>query len=153
MDRCPTRRFESCVQYRRLALVRGYMPNSQSLYSKTVIEHFKHPKNVGSIECADGIGQSSNDKTVFIELYIKVQDEIITDAKFKTFGCGAAIAASSMVTELVIGKSLTEALTITDNSIFEALDGLPPEKMHCSALAEKALKTAIADYRNKQDSA
>jgi nitrogen fixation NifU-like protein len=128
------------------------MARSQSLYSKKTIELFKHPKNVGSIEQADGIGQSSNDKTVFIELYIKVHDEIITDAKFKTFGCGAAIAASSMVTELVTGKSLTEALTITDNSIFEALDGLPQEKMHCSALAEQALKAAITDYRNKRDS-
>jgi len=128
------------------------MPNSQSLYSKKVIEHFRHPKNVGSIEYADGIGKSSNDKTVFIELYIKVQDEIITDAKFKTFGCGAAIAASSMVTELAIGKSLTESFKISDNTIFMALDGLPPEKIHCSMLAEKALKAAIMDYRNKQDS-
>ena len=128
------------------------MPRSQSLYSEKVIELFRHPKNVGSIEHADGIGQASNDKTVYIELYIKVQDAIITDAKFKTFGCGAAIAASSMVTELVTGKSLTEALTITDNTIFEALDGLPAEKIHCSALAEKALKAAITDYRNKQDS-
>ena len=126
------------------------MPRSQSLYSEKVIEHFRHPKNVGSIEHADGIGQSSNDKTVFIELFLRVEEETITDAKFKTFGCGAAIAASSMVTELVIGKSLTEALTITDNTIFEALDGLPAEKMHCSAIAEKALKAAIADYINKQ---
>ena len=89
------------------------MPYSQSLYSKKVIELFKHPKNVGSIENADGIGQASNEGTVFIELYIRVQNEIITDAKFKTFGCGAAIAASSMVTELIIGKSLTEALNIS----------------------------------------
>ena len=126
------------------------MPRSQSLYSEKVIEHFRHPKNVGSIEHADGIGQSSNDKTVFIELYLRVKEEMITDAKFKTFGCGAAIAASSVVTELVIGKSLTEALTITDNTIFDALGGLPVEKIHCSALAEKALKAAIANYRNKQ---
>jgi nitrogen fixation NifU-like protein len=126
-----------------------FMPYSQSLYSKKTIEHFRHPKNVGTIEHADGIGQASNGKTVFIELYIKVQDDIITDAKFKTFGCGAAIAASSMVTELVTGKSLTEASTITDDDIFEALDGLPPEKIHCSVLAEKALNTAIRDCRDK----
>ena len=126
------------------------MPHSQSLYSEKVIEYFRHPKNVGSIEYADGIGQSSNDKTVFIELYLKVKEEIITDAKFKTFGCGAAIAASSMVTELVSGKSVTEAFNISDTVIFEALDGLPPGKIHCSMLAEKALKAAIADYGNKQ---
>ena len=128
------------------------MPYSQSLYSKKVIEHFSHPRNVGSIEHADGVGLSSNEGTVFIELHIKVQDEIIIEAKLKTFGCGAAIAASSIITELAISKSLTEALTITDNSIYKALDGLPPEKMHCSVLAEKALKVAIADFRNKEGS-
>ena len=128
------------------------MPYLQSHYSKKVVEYFKHPKNVGSIEHADGIGQSSNEGTVFIELHIRVQNEIITDAKFKTFGCGAAIAASSMVTELVLGKSLSEASKITDNTIFEALDGLPEEKTHCSALAEEALKAAIADFRNKAES-
>ncbi|UCD09354.1 MAG: iron-sulfur cluster assembly scaffold protein [Dehalococcoidales bacterium] len=126
------------------------MSRSQASYSKKVIEHFKHPKNVGSIENADGIGKSSNGRTVFIELHIKVQDEIIVDAKFKTFGCGAAIAASSMVTELILGKRITEALNITDSTIFEALDGLPLEKEHCLALAEKALKTAIADYHGRK---
>ena len=125
------------------------MPYSQSLYSNKVIELFKHPKNVGSIENADGIGQASNEGTVFIELYIRVQNEIITDAKFKTFGCGAAIAASSMVTELILGKSVTEASTISNYTIIEALGGLLPEKIHCSVLAEKALKSAIADYRNR----
>ena len=124
------------------------MLRSQASYSKKVIEHFKHPKNVGSIEDADGIGKSSNGRTVFIELHIKVQDEIIVDTKFKTFGCGAAIAASSMVTELILGKRITEALNITDNTIFKALDGLPLEKVHCSTLAEKALKAAIADFQN-----
>ena len=127
------------------------MPYPQLLYSKKVIEHFKHPKNVGCIKRADGIGRSSNDKTVFIELYIKVQDETITDAKFKTFGCGAAIAASSMVIELITGKSLAESLKISSTIIDEALDGLPQEKIHCSVLAEKALKAAIMDYRAKLD--
>jgi nitrogen fixation NifU-like protein len=128
------------------------MPYLQSHYSKKVVEYFKHPKNVGSIEHADGIGQSSNEGTVFIELHIRVQNEIITDAKFKTFGCGAAIAASSMVTELIIGKSVTEASEISNNTIIEALDGLPREKLHCSVLAEKALNAAIADFRNKAES-
>ena len=125
------------------------MPYSQIHYSTKMIELFKHPKNIGTIEDADGIGQSSNERTVFIELYIRVRNEIITDAKFKTFGCGAAIAASSMVTELIIGKSLTEALNISNETIDEELGGLPPSKIHCSALAEKALMAAIADFNTR----
>ena len=120
-----------------------------SLYSDKVMEHFKNPRNVGEIENPDGIGHVGNpvcgDITV---LYIKVDDSAIVDAKFKTFGCGAAIATSSMVTEMVKGRNIDEALKISNQTVAEALDGLPPIKMHCSALAEEALKSAIEDYLN-----
>ena len=120
-----------------------------SLYSDKVMEHFKNPRNVGEIENPDGIGHVGNPVCGDImELYIKVNDSIIADAKFKTFGCGAAIATSSMVTEMVKGKSIEEALEISNRVVAEALDGLPPIKMHCSVLAEEALKSAIEDYLN-----
>ncbi len=118
-----------------------------SRYSEKVMEHFKNPRNVGEIENPDGIGHVGNPVCGDImELYIKVDNGIITDAKFKTFGCGAAIATSSMVTELVKGKSIEEALEISNRAVAEALGGLPPIKMHCSVLAEEALKSAITDY-------
>ncbi len=118
-----------------------------SLYSEKVMEHFKNPRNVGEIENPDGIGYVGNPVCGDImELYIKVNDNTIVDAKFKTFGCGAAIATSSMVTEMVKGKSIEEALEISNRAVAEALDGLPPIKIHCSALAEEALKSAIDDY-------
>jgi len=118
-----------------------------SLYSEKVMEHFKNPRNVGEIENPDGIGHVGNPVCGDImELYIRVNDNTITDAKFKTFGCGAAIATSSMLTEMVKGKSLSEALEISNRAVAEALDGLPPVKMHCSVLAEEALKSAIEDY-------
>ena len=118
-----------------------------SLYSDKVMEHFKNPRNVGEIENPDGIGHVGNPVCGDImELYIKVNDGTIADAKFKTFGCGAAIATSSMVTEMVKGKSIEEALEISNRAVAEALDGLPPIKMHCSVLAEEALKSAIEDY-------
>ncbi len=121
-----------------------------SLYSEKVIEHFKNPRNVGEMENPDGIGHVGNPLCGDImELYIKVNNGIIVDAKFKTFGCGAAIATSSMVTEMVKGKSIDEALGISNKAVAEALDGLPPVKMHCSTLAEEALKSAIEDYLNK----
>ncbi|MDI6814634.1 MAG: Fe-S cluster assembly scaffold protein NifU [Dehalococcoidales bacterium] len=121
-----------------------------SLYSEKVIDHFKNPRNVGEIENPDGIGHVGNPVCGDImELYIKVNNSTIVDAKFKTFGCGAAIATSSMVTELVKGKSIDEALKISNRAVAEALDGLPPNKMHCSVLAEEALKSAIEDYLNK----
>ncbi len=121
-----------------------------SLYSDKVMEHFKNPKNVGEIENPDGIGHVGNPVCGDImELYIKVNNGTIVDAKFKTFGCGAAIATSSMVTEMVKGKSIGEALEISDRAVAEALDGLPPIKMHCSVLAEEALKSAIDDYLRK----
>jgi nitrogen fixation NifU-like protein len=115
------------------------------------MEHFMHPRNVGQIENPDGVGHVGNPICGDImELYIKVRNNIIVDAKFKTFGCGAAIATSSMVTELVKGKTIDQALEISNKTVAEALDGLPPVKMHCSMLAEEALKLAIEDYRKKQ---
>ncbi len=119
-------------------------------YSEKVMDHFRNPRNVGEIENPDGIGHVGNPICGDVmELYIKVKDNIITDAKFKTFGCGAAIATSSMVTELVIGKTIDEAKEISNKVVAEALDGLPPIKMHCSVLAEEALETAIKDYKEK----
>ncbi len=121
-----------------------------SLYSEKVMEHFRNPRNVGEMENPDGIGNAGNPVCGDImELYIKVNDSTIVDAKFKTFGCGAAIATSSMVTEMVKGKSIAEALEISNRTVAEALDGLPPLKMHCSVLAEEALKSAIEDYLAK----
>jgi len=122
-----------------------------SLYSKKVMEHFKNPRNVGEMENPDGIGHVGNPICGDImELYIKVKNEIIVDAKFKTYGCGAAIATSSVVTELVKGKTVDEALKISNRAVAEALGGLPPVKLHCSLLAEEALKSAIDDYFKKQ---
>ena len=127
------------------------MPDIQSLYSEKVMEHFQNPRNVGEMEDPDGTGHVGNPICGDImELYIKVKDNIITDAKFKTFGCGAAIATSSMVTEMVIGKTIDEALEISNKTVAEALGGLPAAKMHCSVLAEDALRSAIDDYHSKQ---
>ncbi len=126
------------------------MSNVWRLYSSKVMEHFKNPRNVGEIENPDGIGHVGNPVCGDImELYIKVDKGIIVDAKFKTFGCGAAIATSSMVTEMVKGKTIDEALQISNAAVAEALDGLPPVKMHCSVLAEEALKLAVDDYLTK----
>jgi nitrogen fixation NifU-like protein len=117
-------------------------------YSEKVMEHFRNPRNVGEIENPDGVGKVGNPVCGDImELYIKVDGGIITDAKFKTFGCGAAIATSSMVTELVKNKTIEDALKISNRAVAEALGGLPPIKMHCSVLAEEALKRALDDYR------
>jgi nitrogen fixation NifU-like protein len=126
------------------------MSDMSALYSDKVMDHFKNPRNVGDIENPDGVGHVGNPVCGDImELYIRVKDNIITEAKFKTFGCGAAIATSSMVTELVMGKSIEEALEISNKAVVEALDGLPAIKMHCSVLAEEALKAAIEDYQGK----
>lgn len=123
-------------------------------YSEKVMEHFRNPRNVGEIKDPDGVGHVGNAVCGDImELYIKVKDNIIVDAKFKTFGCGAAIATSSMVTELVKGKSVDEALRISNRAVAEALGGLPSIKMHCSVLAEDALKSAIEDYLKKKKEA
>ena len=127
------------------------MPDAWSQYSKKVMDHFTNPRNVGEIENPDGVGHVGNPVCGDImELYIKVDDGIIVDAKFKTFGCGAAIATSSIVTELVKGKAVEEALKISNKAVAEALDGLPPLKMHCSVLAEEALRSAIEDYLARQ---
>jgi len=122
-------------------------------YSTKVMEHFRHPRNVGEMADPSGIGKVGNPTCGDImELYIKVEEGIITDAKFQTFGCGAAIATSSMVTEMVKGKSIDDALTISNQMVAEALGGLPPVKMHCSVLAEEALRSAIDDYKKKAGS-
>ncbi|HBQ28435.1 nitrogen fixation protein NifU [Peptococcaceae bacterium SCADC1_2_3] len=126
------------------------MRDGPARYSEKVMEHFKNPRNVGEIENPDGVGQVGNPVCGDImELYIRVKDGIITEAKFKTFGCGAAIATSSMVTEMVKGKSIEEALKISNRAVAEALGGLPSVKMHCSVLAEEALKSALEDYLSK----
>ncbi len=127
------------------------MADVQSLYSEKVMEHFKNPRNVGDMDDPDGIGHVGNPVCGDImELYIKVDDNVISDAKFKTFGCGAAIATSSMVTEMVKGKTIEQALAISNRAVAEALGGLPSVKMHCSVLAEEALKSAIDDYISKR---
>ena len=119
-------------------------------YSEKVMDHFLHPRNVGEIPDASGIGNVGNPICGDImRMYIKVENNIIVDAKFKTFGCGAAISTSSMVTEMVKGKSIEEALKISNRAVAEALGGLPPQKLHCSVLAEEALKSALADYYKK----
>jgi nitrogen fixation NifU-like protein len=121
-------------------------------YSDTVIEHFQHPRNVGIIEDADGVGKMGSPVCGdLMEIYIKVQDAHIADVKFRTFGCGAAIASSSMLSEMVQGKTLEDALGITDEQVAQALGGLPEQKMHCSNLAASTLHKAIEDYRQRQD--
>ncbi|AEG61381.1 Fe-S cluster assembly scaffold protein NifU [Desulforamulus ruminis] len=121
------------------------------MYSEKVMDHFTSPRNVGEIENADGVGQVGNPSCGDImKISLKIEDNIIKDIKFKTFGCGAAVATSSMVTEMAKGKTLEEALQITNKSVAEALEGLPPAKMHCSNLAADALKAAIEDYMKKQ---
>lgn len=120
------------------------------MYSEKVMEHFSNPRNVGEIEKADGVGTVGNPTCGDImQLFIKIKDGKIADAKFKTFGCGAAIATSSMMTELVKGKTIEEAVKISNKTVAEALDGLPPVKMHCSVLAEEALQSALEDYFTK----
>jgi nitrogen fixation NifU-like protein len=120
------------------------------MYSEKVMDHFANPRNVGEIEDADGVGQVGNAKCGDImKMYLKIEDGIIKDAKFKTFGCGAAVATSSMATELIIGKTIKEAEQITNKAVLEALDGLPPVKVHCSVLAEEAIAAALNDYKMK----
>lgn len=121
------------------------------MYSEKVMDHFSNPRNVGEIENADGVGTVGNAKCGDImKMFIKVENDVIVDVKFKTFGCGAAIATSSMATEMVKGKTLEEALQLTNKAVADALDGLPAVKMHCSLLAEEAVKAAIEDYMAKQ---
>ena len=120
------------------------------LYSEKVMDHFQNPRNLGKMENADGVGEGGNAKCGDImKMYIKVEDGIITDVKFNTFGCGSAIATSSMATELVKGKPVTEAVKLTNQAVVEALDGLPAQKIHCSVLAEEAIKAAVKDYYDR----
>ena len=120
-------------------------------YSEKVMDHFMHPRNVGEIENANAVGQVGNAKCGDImKMYMNIQDGVIEDVKFKTFGCGAAIATSSMATEMVKGKTVEEALSLTNKAVMEALEGLPPEKIHCSVLAEEAIHSAIDDYNSRQ---
>ena len=121
-----------------------------ALYSEKVMDHFRNPRNVGKLDDADGVGEVGNARCGDImKIYIKVKDNIITDVKFNTFGCGSAIASSSMATELIKGKPLSEALELTNKAVAEALDGLPAHKLHCSVLAEEAIRAAIKDYYDK----
>ena len=118
-----------------------------ALYSEKVMDHFMNPRNVGHIENADGIGEIGNAKCGDImKIYLKIENDIIVDAKFETFGCGSAIASSSMATEMIMGKPVSEALELTNKAVVEALDGLPAHKVHCSVLAEEAIKNALKDY-------
>ena len=120
------------------------------MYNDKVIEHFSNPRNVGEIENADGVGLVGSEACGDImKLFIKVEDGVIVDAKFKTFGCGAAIASSSVATEMIKGKTVEEALKLTNKQVIEELGGLPPVKIHCSVLAEEALKSALEDYQKK----
>jgi nitrogen fixation NifU-like protein len=120
------------------------------MYSEKVMDHFTNPRNVGEIKDADGIGEVGNAKCGDImRMYLKIENDKIVDIKFKTFGCGSAIASSSMATELIKGKTIEDALKITNRAVAEALDGLPPVKMHCSVLAEEAIKAALKDYSEK----
>ena len=123
-----------------------------ALYSEKVMEHFRNPHNMGKIEDADGIGEVGNAKCGDImRMYIKVDDEgVITDCKFNTFGCGSAIATSSMATDLIIGKPIEEALNLSNKAVVEALDGLPTHKIHCSVLAEQAVRAAVKDYYDRK---
>ena len=122
-------------------------------YSEKVMDHFMNPRNVGTIDDADGVGEVGNAKCGDImKIFIKVDNDIISDVKFQTFGCGSAIASSSMATELIKGKPLSQALELTNKAVAEALDGLPAHKLHCSVLAEEAIKAAIEDYQKKKES-
>ena len=123
-----------------------------ALYSEKVMDHFTHPRNVGVIENADGVGEVGNAKCGDImKIYLKIENEIIEDVKFETFGCGSAIASSTMATEMIKGKSIHDALALTNKAVAEALDGLPAHKLHCSVLAEEAIKNALKDYFDKNN--
>ena len=120
------------------------------MYSDKVMDHFQNPRNIGAIEDADGVGTVGNPVCGDVmKMYLKIENNIIVDVKFKTFGCASAIATSSMATEMIKGKTVDEALMLTNKAVAEALDGLPPVKMHCSVLAEEAVKSAIEDYKSK----
>lgn len=120
------------------------------LYSETVMDHFRNPRNVGCIDNADGVGEAGNAKCGDImKIYLKIDGNVVSDVKFETFGCGSAIASSSMATEMIKGKSLDEVLGLTNKAVVQALDGLPAHKLHCSVLAEEAVKSALKDYYDR----
>ncbi len=122
-----------------------------ALYSEKVMDHFRHPRNVGSMENADGIGEVGNAKCGDImKIYLKIDDDVVSDVKFETFGCGSAIASSSMATEMIKGKPLEDVLKLTNKAVTEALDGLPAHKLHCSVLAEEAIQAAVKDYYQRK---
>ena len=124
-----------------------------ALYSEKVMDHFLHPRNLGVIEDANAVGEVGNAKCGDImKMYLKIEDDIIQDVKFETFGCGSAIASSSMATEMIKGKPVSEAMKLTNKAVTEALDGLPAHKLHCSVLAEEAIQSALEDYRKRQES-
>ena len=123
-----------------------------ALYSEKVMDHFLHPRNVGVIEDADAVGEVGNAKCGDImKMYLKIEDDVIQDVKFETFGCGSAIASSSMATEMIKGRPISEARQLTNKAVTEALDGLPAHKLHCSVLAEEAIQSALEDYRRRQE--
>ena len=122
-----------------------------ALYSETVMDHFRNPRNVGVIEDADGVGEAGNAVCGDImKIYLKIEDSTVADVRFETFGCGSAIASSSMATELIKGRPLSEVLTLTNKAVAEALDGLPAHKLHCSVLAEEAIRAAVQEYYDRQ---
>ena len=123
-----------------------------ALYSEKVMDHFLHPRNVGVIEDANAVGEVGNAKCGDImKMYLKIEDDVIQDVKFETFGCGSAMASSSMATEMIKGRPLSEAMQLTNKAVTEALDGLPAHKLHCSVLAEEAIQSALEDYRRRQE--
>ena len=123
-----------------------------ALYSEKVMDHFLHPRNLGVIEDANAVGEVGNAKCGDImKMYLKIEDDVIQDVKFETFGCGSAIASSSMATEMIKGKPVSEAMKLTNKAVTEALDGLPAHKLHCSVLAEEAIQSALEDYRKRQE--
>ena len=123
-----------------------------ALYSEKVMDHFLHPRNLGVIEDANAVGEVGNAKCGDImKMYLKIEDDVIQDVKFETFGCGSAIASSSMATEMIKGKPVSEAMKLTNKAVTEALDGLPAHKLHCSVLAEEAIRSALEDYRSRQE--
>ena len=123
-----------------------------ALYSEKVMDHFRNPRNVGVLEDANGIGEVGNAKCgVIMKMYLKIEDDIVKDVKFETFGCGSAIASSSMATELIKGKPVSEARQLTNKAVAEALDGLPDYKMHCSVLAQEAIESALKDYESREE--
>ena len=124
-----------------------------ALYSEKVMDHFRNPRNVGTIENADGVGEAGNSRCGDImKIYLKIDNDIVTDVKFETFGCGSAIGSSSMATVMIMGKPLAEVLKLTNQAVTRALDGLPTNKLHCSVLAEEAVKAAVKDYFDRKNS-